>query len=112
MTKVEKVKSSGWIPNLLTPALLIVIIFNTVKITKYITEIESRTLSSVEMKVRLEDSMAAVSSNEKVKMVKRIDLTEKNIVMLKQADSIGEIDRKEMKESLSRIEKKLRIEKQ
>ena len=105
---MEKVKSSGWIPNLLTPALLIVIIFNTVKITAYISEIESRTLSSVEMKVRLEDHMATWTPVRQEKAFERLAQTEEAIIELKEADRISELDRKQIKESLARIEKLLK----
>lgn len=104
---MEKVKSSGWIPNLLTPALLIVIILNTVKITTYVAEIESRTLSSVEMKVRLEDHMATWTPVRQEKAFERLGEAEEAILELKKSDELTLEEMKIIKASLSRIEKML-----
>ena len=97
MLNLETIRRGNWIPKIVTPALLILLLTQAVKVTSYMSDINSRTLSTVEMRVRLEDHMESWTPVRQEKAFERLRSTEIGIIELRKEDSLSAVDRKEMK---------------
>lgn len=96
---MNEIKKSGWISSVITPALLVLILSQAVKFTNYVSDLESRTLDTVEMKVRLQDHMISWTPVRQEKAFGRLENVEEDVIRLRKTDSL-------ILEALNRIENK------
>ena len=89
------------------PGMVIIILSQTIMITRYLSDIEARTLDTIEMKVRLQDHMRIWTPETQLIAFQRLKAVEDSSKLLRKQDSLATKERDEIKEILRRIEKKI-----
>ena len=104
----DSIRRGNWIPKFVTPAILIWLGTQTVEITKYLSQMNDRAFSTVEMRVKTEEHInKAWTPLQTHQAMERLIYVEESVERLQKIDSISAEDRKEMKIILARIEKTL-----
>ena len=89
------------------PGMVIIILSQTIMITRYLSDIEARTLDTIEMKVRLQDHMNVWTPEIQLTSFQRLKSVEDSAKRFKKQDSLTVLEINEIKAILKRIEKKI-----
>ena len=99
---METIRNFKW-KDFWAPATFIAVLGFAVGFGQYIQDLESRTPSSVQMKVRLEDHMEIWTPEMQLTAFQRLKAVEDSAVRFKKVDSIAFVERQEIKKKLNEI---------
>jgi hypothetical protein len=99
---METIRNFKW-RDFWAPATFITVLGFAVAFGQYIQDIESRTLESVQMKVRLEDHMKIWTPEVQLTSFQRLAAVEDSTLRLSKQDSLAKLERDVIKTKLNLI---------